>query len=542
MTARLRISGAVLTLGLLVAACGSDDDTAGTESTSEEATGGPEATAGVCTEDRVGGSLTVSTSGGLETSMDPSVSPGGSAQGGLEQLAVYGSLLRYDARTGDFVGQLAESIEANEDASEWTLKLREGGEFGNGDAFDAEAVKAWVDRNLDPGVESSLRVVRKFIQAVEVIDPLTLRFVLTEPWGFFPVHLSAGGGTVGSLGMVPNVRLLEERGVDAFGQDSTGGGAGPFELASWAAPERVVVEAKQDWWGGPVCIEEIEFVDIRGGQAQLDSMRTGELDFGVIIRDPEAIEAAAAEFEDVLTIYPGGNQLEFNLAAPELDDERVREAIALAIDANVINDRAFGGREAASKGLIPEEDELLEATEGIEHDADAAAELVEDLKADGMSLSFELITGDPPANVESAIAIEAMLERAGFDITVTPMPTTQAISRVRADRNFELFLGGQVGGPETLYSSLFRYNSENPANYTSFKEPAFDAALEELRMAQGAEELQRAVARVQEQLNELVPTVVYASTTAGSFWREGLEGLTFTGGITPYFDQAYIAR
>ena len=55
-----------------------------------------------------------------------------------------------------------------------------------------------------------MKSAAQFIERVDVVDDLTVKFVLREPWGFFPVLLAAGGGTTGALGMIQNVKLIDE--------------------------------------------------------------------------------------------------------------------------------------------------------------------------------------------------------------------------------------------------------------------------------------------------------------------------------------------
>lgn len=537
MRTRLKVLGVVCALGAAAVGCGSGDDDAGAEDPETESSGPYDE---VCTDERVGGRVTVAAAS-LGVSLDPYTSSGGAAASVLETLPIYDSLLRYDSANDEFVGQLAESIESNDDASEWTLRLRDGVEFGNGDPFDAEAVKASVERHIAPESESRLGAAGALIEGIEVVDPLTVRFVLTEPWGYFPLHLSAGGGSTGALGMIQNVAVVDEIGADAFGQDPQGGGAGPYEVKEWSPPERVVLEAKDDWWGGTVCIEELEFIDLADGTDRLDAMETGELDVAVLNRDPVVGEEAAELFPSVQTINLAGTQLEINHAHPELGDPRVRQAIALAIDPTVVDDRATGGAGIPWSGLVTPGADLLEPTDGIEFDPDAARDLVEELKSEGMELSFELIYGPHPAIVESGLALEALLEAVGFEISTSTVETNPLQVRVYRERDFELVIGGQLAlGEASLYPSLYRFDGENPANPYGLASPELDGALETLKKAGSTQELQDAMDALQEVWNEVIPAVVIGSESHGTYWNERVHGLYFTRGVTPYFDKAFV--
>src|SRR3954466_3035221 len=91
---------------------------------------------------------------GLGNSLDPLSSAAGSISG--EPVPIYDTLMRYDPATGTFEPRLGRYLTPNADASVWTLVLRKGITFGNGHALDAAAVKASVDRHLDPANKSVL--------------------------------------------------------------------------------------------------------------------------------------------------------------------------------------------------------------------------------------------------------------------------------------------------------------------------------------------------------------------------------------------------
>jgi len=535
------VAGIVLATSLAIAGCsgGSDKSDEGA-SPSGAANAG---TDGTCTPDKVGGSVTMAPTA-LGVSLDPATAAGGSAQTGLEELALYGSLLRFDEKTNSFVGEYAESITPNADFSEWTLKMRPEVKFGNGNPMDAAAVQASIARNIDPKGKSRLRTEGRYIKSMEVVDNLTLKFVLNQPWGFFPIELSAGGGNVGALGMIQDVTEINKVGADRFGQNPGGGAAGPYEVETWNAPQQVVLKAKQNWWGGTVCIQKLTFVALTSGKAKYDALKNNEVNVATLSRDPVLIDQAAKDFPGARTVDQGNSIIEFNYTNKELADPVLREAVALAIDPAVINNRAFGGKQLASKGLAYEDkDSGITGTEGAPYDPEKAKALVGQLKAKGYNLSFTLLcSSSPSANVQAAIAIKSLLDAVGFNITVEPKDQAQMISQVYVDRNFQIWMGGQVGPAATEYASLSRYGSSNPASPYGMKNADFDAAVDKLRLADDTGSLNAALSDVQEVWNRDFVGVVYASDRPALVWTDNVHGLRFTRGITPYFDKAYISK
>jgi len=528
--------GLVVVANVAAVGCGSSSKSANGPSASSSAND-------VCNASRVGGELTYAPTG-LANTLDPYSQAAGTAQTGPEMLALFGSLLRFDAKNNTFVGEQAESITPNADASEWTLKMRPDVKFGNGDPMDAAAVMASIQRNIDPAGTSVTKGQGQFIKSMAVVDPLTLKFTLTQPWGFFPLELTAGGGTVGNLGMIQNVKVVNAIGAKAFGQNPSDGAAGAYVVDSWNPPNQVVLKPKPNWWGGTVCIQKLTFVGLNSIQARLDGMASGSVNMATLSRDPVATADAVAKYPNVFTIDQGNSDISINQKVAELSDVRVRQAIAMAIDPKVINDRAFGGKGLAGNGLVYPDpaNGIAKGTSGVAYDPNKAKALVTQLKGEGMKLSFELILANSPStNVQAGIAVQSLLNAVGFNITATPLPYSDFLTRVYVNRNFQLTLAGQVGPLPTEYSSLYRFYSSNKANAFGTNDPELDAALDKLRLAQNTKDLLAAMDAYQAVFNKVIPAVTYASDQPTLVWTPNVHGLRFTY-ITPYFDKAYVTK
>ena len=79
--------------------------------------------------------------------LDPIVSSGNGVTGYIEMNAIYDTIVRYNAQTGKYEPNTAESVTANADSTEWTVKLKPNIKFTDGTAYDAEAVKFGMNRH-----------------------------------------------------------------------------------------------------------------------------------------------------------------------------------------------------------------------------------------------------------------------------------------------------------------------------------------------------------------------------------------------------------
>lgn len=202
------VTASALVMLLSAAACGGS--------------GGDEATAatGTCTTERIGGSVTQGTLLSPR-GLDPVGQPGAAGSGGTEVQALFDTLITYNAETQAYEPQVAQSLDSNADHSVWTMKLRDGVTFGNGDALTADDVKRSIERHQSPSNTQVSRGEALTIASMDVVDPLTIRFTLDGPYPSFPHVLAT------DVGMVTNPRIVDAMGPDQFALNPRGAGVGP---------------------------------------------------------------------------------------------------------------------------------------------------------------------------------------------------------------------------------------------------------------------------------------------------------------------------
>lgn len=527
----------LLALALAAAACGDDDgaptagaDGADTTSTTE---GSTEPTDEECTAERVGGELTMSVFSETR-SLDPTVSTGTGTTGGTELSAIYDTLMRFDYETFEFEPWVAESLVPDDEKRVWTLTLREGVTFGNGDPLTAEAVRASIARHQDPNSRSVVKPEVSQIKSMDVVDDLTLRFTLVEPWGMFPIVLAD------MAGMIVNPRVVEERGAD-FGANPLGAGVGPFEFVRFRPGEDIVVEARDDYWGGPVCIERIRFIDLIGEPATYEAMKAGTIDVAYFREPATAPQARADGFNVVSEIVWLGQGLLINhsVGDPITADLRVRQAVAHALDPEVLSERAFDGHLIITETIMPETSPYHVDAEGLAYDPDRAAQLVAEVKAEGWDGSISLVCGDTTPEV--GIAVETMLNAVGFQTRRESLPTGEFASRVYVDRNYELACGGAGASDSSPWIRLARFYG--PDNFfTGYQNEEFNAALRDLKLAATPEEARPAMAELQRVWNETVPSVGLGALEAGIITHDRVRGVLPNVNMMVTFAKAYIER
>ena len=503
--------------------------------------------------------------------MDPTGSSG-ALVGGTQIVNVWDLLTTFDPASGVSHGRAAESLTPNDDFTEWTLKIRSGITYGNGDAFVAQDVVDSMLRFFDGRGDgmtnrSAGSVAIIDFDNTEVPDDSTVIFRLHRGWSTFHTLLGDEPGMIVNPRVI--AQLLDEEAANATEETSAArlvrnrlavtpelvnaASFGPYEVAEVEPNVRTVLRARDDYWGGPVCIEEIEFTWPGSSVANWEAFQAGDFN-AAFLRDPRVF-AEAREAGTVLSSEDQnlGGLFLFNHGVRGADsmgaDLRVRQAAHHAINREIINERAFEGKLKTTNGVAAEgtllwSPELQEcADQEPAYDPDAAAALVEEVKADtGWDGSLFLVHADTDPGPEIAQAVEGMLEAAGFEVEVALGPvTTVLIPRVIVQADYEMAGWGFNADGATWVASLNdNLHSESGSNRMAFASPEMDAALEQMYGAANVEDQRAALAGVQCVWKDELPAMIYSVTEEGLALADNIKGVQRAGATIFLFGDAYI--
>src|SRR5215475_11870449 len=255
---------------------------------------------------------------------------------------LFDNLISHDPSTMKSVPHLAESWRLVDELT-WEFKLRQGVKFHNGEPFNAATVKYNFERVLNPDQKSPQRGNIDWIARVDVADDYTMRLITKEPYPIVPERLT-------NFQMVPAAYAKE---VGDTGLAKKPVGTGPYKFVSWTKGQHVVLQANPAYWQGPPAVKTVIFRVIPAMATQIAELLAGGVD---IIRTvpPEqiaVIEASGAAYVSTApmlrVVYLGFDCLGRDpTSQPALQDQRVRQAIAHAIDVDGIIYHVLGGRAA----------------------------------------------------------------------------------------------------------------------------------------------------------------------------------------------------
>ncbi len=266
---------------------------------------------------------------------------------------------------------LAASWTESPDGRVYEFTLRQGLRFHNGDPCTAEDVQYSFTRYKGAGAKE----LQAKVAQVEVVDPLTVRFHLREPW---PDFMTFYGTTATAAGIVVPKKYLEQVGADGFQKAPVG--LGPYKFVSYTPGGDLVLEAYEGYWRKVPNSKRLIIKSVPEGTTRLAMLKTGEADIAFAL-EGQVAEAVQRDpnFTLVYTLHASGFWLEF----PEQwdpksvwADKRVRLAVNYALDRQAMNEAACLGFCPPAGVIVPRVMEYALPAEPLPYNLQKAKQLL----------------------------------------------------------------------------------------------------------------------------------------------------------------------
>lgn len=380
----------------------------------------------------------------------------------------------------ELVPGLAESYEQIDDTT-WVFNLREGIEFHDGEPFNAEAVKANLDRVRDEAVGSPVAFLFELIEEVEIIDDYTIHIKTDGPFAALPSHLAHPAGGMISPSVIEEDYAGEEP-LTAVNQNPVG--TGPFQFEEISEGEFVRLIRNENYWGEPAKSASFTFRAVPEDATRIAELTTGTTDL-IYPLDPndfsqvnEQEGTTVNETESVRMEYVG-----FNTEKAPFDDPAVRQAIAHAVNKEEIISIMLEGKAiAADTPLSSAVTGHSEDLNPIKYNLDTAKEILDD---NGYEDGFTAeITVQDRTAADIATYLQQELSQLNIDLEIYQIEAGAFLDYVGSGEH-DMFIGGwgtvTLDADYGLYPLFHSSGIGSSGNRTRYANDEVDALLSDAR-------------------------------------------------------------
>lgn len=477
---------------------------------------------------------------------------------------LFAKLVAFDA-DGNAENEVAESIEPNEDNTEYTVTLKDGWTFTDGTPVTSESfTKAWsYVANAANGLVNSgfFNIIEGYealqdtsltgdeqLSGLTVVDDTTFTVKLVEPSSAFPIQ-------VGYTAFAPLPESFYDD-PEAFGENPVGNGQ--YKLDHWTHDSEIALVKNDDYKGvQPAQNNGVTFkvyTDVEAGYADVQA---GNLD---VMETVPSSATATFETDTTVQAYNEAGSVIQTFTFPSdlehfADDEEGhlrRQAISRAIDRQNIVDKVLNGVGTAATDFtapaMPGYSDSLEGSEVLTYDADAAKELWEQANAinawdndtDKLTIAYNADGGAKP--IYDAI-VNSITNALGITCETNPIATFSEFRESISNRTMESAFrtGWQPDYPSAenylkpLYSSSAA--DGNGSNDGDYKNPEFDALISQAASAADTESANALYQQAEQILFEDMPAVPLYYSNANGVAALGVNGLDFNWKNLPVYYQ-----
>lgn len=434
---------------------------------------------------------------------------------------------------GETIPGVAESWE-NDEGKVWRFKIRQDAKWSNGEPVTAhDFVYSW-QRIVDPNTASPYASYLEYAHIVNVndivagkqspdtlgvkaLDDHTFEVTLTESIPYLDK-------LAGHIVLAPVHRATVEKYGNQWTNPKNFVGNGAYKLKDWAVNERIVLERNPNYWDNDkTVIEEVTLLPITSENSAVNRYRSGEIDMTQTI-PVELFSRLKKELpNDVrITPYLCSYYYEINNQQPPFDDVRVRTALKLALNRDIIANKVVAQGQAPAYGFTPPYINDMDAIEPEwfklpqkERNEMAVKLLAEAGYSKAKPLKFKLLYNTLESHRKVAIAVASILKQnAGIEMQLENQEWKTFLDS-RQQGTYQVARAGWCAdyNEPTTFLNIMQSNSSN--NTSHYKSERFDQTIKSAVVAATAEERVKAYQKAEQILDEdsvILPIYYYVNS------------------------------
>jgi len=406
---------------------------------------------------------------------------------------LYLSLLKYD-KDLNLTGQLASAWEISADNKIITFHLRPGLKWSDGRPFTSADCGFTLKLIQDEHTQSAYKSDYALVNGFEMPDALTFVVHYNEP---FSPALSSWS----SLAILPEHVFAN---VDIMHTDLSRhpqATIGPYMLADWQSQQSILMRANPDYFDGPVWISErltriipdraTQFLELSAGR--IDSVGLTPIQYQRLFMQRDSLKNNYNRYKYLDFVY---TYLGFNLQRKPFDDQRVREAIAYAVDRQEILDGVqLGLGETIASPYKPGTYWVNDKLKPRPHDENRARQLLAEagwqdsngdgiVDKDGKPLNFTILTNNGnKQRADAATIMQQRLKKVGIAVNIRLVEWSAFIENFINKRQFDAVILGWSLSPDPDQYTIWHSSQTGPRqfNFLSYHNDKVDAALDAAR-------------------------------------------------------------
>lgn len=452
--------------------------------------------------------------------------------------------LTIEAPDGTVIPGVAESWEISDDGMLYTFALRKGARWSNGEPVTAYDFEYGIRRSVDPATLSNYSsILEPIVNATEVIrgelppeelgveavDEYTFVIRLTGPTPYLP-------GLLNHSTTYP----VNRANVEEFGAKFIRGGNlvsnGAYRLVEWIPQSHIELERNEHYWDDEnTTIDTVYYYPTENQDAELKRFRAGELDITEDI-PAKQIQWVRERFPDSVRIDPylGSYYYGFNITKPPFEDNpKLRKALAMAIDRNIITREVSAAGELPSYGWVPP------VTGYVQRQAEWAAWTQEEREEEARRLYAEAgYSRENPFKVDLmyntnenhkriAVAVAAMWKQVlGVETSLTNQEWKVFLDTRNRREITQVFRGGWIGDYNDAFTFTQMMYSTNAMNHPGYASDEYDDLVRRAGKEGDLDERAEILATAESLLLEdlpILPIYFYVSSHLVRPWVGGRE-------------------